>query len=68
MKPLNLSNLRKGDVITILDYKGEPSCYSGKPMQVRAITLPFVYTDHVVNDVIDTRNYTLIRVSKNALK
>lgn len=70
---LNLSNLRKGDVIAVVDHisddgKQSPAIYAGKPLIVRAISLPFVYTEDTYHEVLDTRKYTVMRVTRNALK
>lgn len=72
---LNLKNLRKGDNITLVDLirddgKHVPALYGGIPLVVRAISLPFVYvkpTAEKPNGVVDTRQYTIMRISKNAV-
>lgn len=66
-KPVKLSNLREGDPITLYNYlpTGNPAIGAGKPLVVKAITLPFIYTKN--DDVIDTRVHSIIRITKKAL-
>ena len=76
---LNLKNHRPGDIITrvsVIPPRVDTS-FKGVPMKVKAVSLPFIYCDvwdHYNKNwisssysTIDTREWEVMRISKNAL-